>query len=150
MAQRKQVPLKKCSGCREPKPATRDEFYADKRTPTGLQSRCKCCEKARVAVYQRSGEGQLTKRRRQILLERAREALRSGELGRVYTCELADQHCKGRIEGHHPDGGEPLEVVWLCTGHHRLVERLPRPPTYEQLKALADSARESAAGKETG
>jgi hypothetical protein len=27
-----------------------------------------------------------------------------------------------KTQGHHPDYGQPLRVVWLCFRHHRLID----------------------------
>ncbi len=52
---------------------------------------------------------------------RVRSALRAavnrGALLRPSTCERCGGS-GGRIEGHHPDYSEPLEVLWLCGSCH--------------------------------
>lgn len=38
-------------------------------------------------------------------------------------CELKDEFCsKGIIQGHHTDYSKQLEVVWLCSSHHKKVD----------------------------
>lgn len=48
-------------------------------------------------------------------------ALKAGQLVKG-PCELAGPTCCGRIEAHHDDYSRPLDVRWLCAGHHREVE----------------------------
>lgn len=50
-----------------------------------------------------------------------RTALRNGKLKRG-DCEIGGD-CRGRIEAHHDDYDRPLDVRWLCTKHHGLIER---------------------------
>jgi hypothetical protein len=37
-----------------------------------------------------------------------------------FTHHMGDG-CWGRIEAHHYNYDRPLEVTWLCVGHHRKV-----------------------------
>ena len=46
-------------------------------------------------------------------------AIRHGKIKRGTTCILADENCKGQIQGHHRDYSKPFDVVWLCDYHHR-------------------------------
>ena len=43
--------LKRCPKCGENYPATREHFYANKRTPTGLENWCKSCMRQKSADY---------------------------------------------------------------------------------------------------
>lgn len=53
-------------------------------------------------------------------------AVRDGRLLRE-DCEVGVD-CEGRIEAHHDDYNEPLEVRWLCKRHH--VEHHRRQGTW--------------------
>jgi hypothetical protein len=48
-------------------------------------------------------------------------ALRKGDLIRQ-PCEFINDDCSGRIEAHHDDYDRPLDVHWVCTSHHRMLE----------------------------
>lgn len=40
------------------------------------------------------------------------------------ACEKFSENCSGRTEAHHIDYSKPLEVVWLCSKHHREADAL--------------------------
>ena len=44
-------------------------------------------------------------------------AIRDGKLVKG-LCELAGDDCSGEVQAHHDDYSKPLEVRWLCVGHH--------------------------------
>lgn len=48
-------------------------------------------------------------------------AVKRGELARPTECEDCGEEC--RVQGHHPDYGQPLEVEWLCAPCHSLHDR---------------------------
>ena len=56
-------------------------------------------------------------RRKGIARSTLHVAIRRGKLskGPCAVCSAANVH------GHHPDYSKPLEVVWLCPVHHRVV-----------------------------
>jgi hypothetical protein len=63
------------------------------------------------------------KRRAQVAVG---NALRRGKLVKGPCVFAAEGGCKGRIEAHHEDYTRPLEVAWVCSGHHaRLRMRYP-------------------------
>jgi hypothetical protein len=55
-----------------------------------------------------------------------KKALRSGRLT-PGPCFAAGEQCTGkRINGHHHDYRQPLDVVWSCDGHHAAIDKLRR------------------------
>ena len=55
-----------------------------------------------------------------------RSAIRSGKITKPGTCSMSDEHCSGRIHGHHEDYSKPLDVTWLCSYHHARLHRIKR------------------------
>ena len=47
-------------------------------------------------------------------------AVRDGKIKRL-PCQLCGDE---KSEGHHPDYDRPLDVVWLCTAHHKAAHKL--------------------------
>jgi hypothetical protein len=45
-------------------------------------------------------------------------AIKQGKIAPL-PCSKFSEECRGRNEAHHPDYSKPLEVVWLCSKHHR-------------------------------
>lgn len=51
-------------------------------------------------------------------------AIRDGKLTPWPVCAIPECSCKP--EAHHPDYSRPLDVVWLCDGHHKKAHVLGR------------------------
>jgi hypothetical protein len=49
-------------------------------------------------------------------------ALRDGRLTKGPCC-LESPDCRGPIQAHHDDYTKPLEVRWVCRGHHSDLNR---------------------------
>lgn len=47
------------------------------------------------------------------------KALMRGDIDKSTTCVKCG--AGGRIEGHHPDYGKPLAVLWVCTSCHATI-----------------------------
>lgn len=136
---------KRCTGCGELKPFS--EYWKHKLGRHGLQPRCKTCIRAQVREYRRnhlgdyreaqkrfyysniekSREEARQRRRKNLTAARARAAVRRaidrGDLARPSTCPKCGAGDR-RIEAHHSDYTQPLEVEWLCSkchGEHRVV-----------------------------
>ena len=47
-------------------------------------------------------------------------AIRDGKLTKT-PCHVCGHE---KVEGHHPDYDQPLDVIWLCNPHHRAAHNL--------------------------
>lgn len=56
-------------------------------------------------------------------------AVRAGKIVRPDKCSRCA--ARGRIEGHHPDYGKPLAVVWLCVPCHRALNRIDQEDDHD-------------------
>lgn len=135
--------FKECFKCKTVKPL--DEFYKHKQMADGHLNKCKICNKRdssehrsnnldKVREYDRN-RGKLPHRveLRNKINERWRKAhpdrsnahqklhkaVRSGKV-KKQPCWV----CGEKAEAHHPDYSKPLDVVWLCTMHHRQTHAL--------------------------
>jgi len=53
-------------------------------------------------------------------------AIKLGMLQKL-PCKYPDcKHGDARIEAHHWDYSKPLDVVWFCTKHHKLIDKISR------------------------
>lgn len=130
--------MKRCFKCLCEKPM--DEFYKHAAMGDGRLGKCKDCTKAdvkkhrqeeweRVRAYDRLRASQPHRKAasiergaiwRQQFPERkkAQTALRGAVLRGVVRptpCWV----CGEKAEAHHPDYSRPLDVVWLCSPHHK-------------------------------
>ena len=132
--------MKTCFKCNAEKPLS--EFYKHSDMADGHLNKCKECNKKDVSEH-RHGKG-----RDKILAydrERANQphrleskrvrvqkynkekshqkhansvvayALKTGKL-KKFSCLICGDE---KSEGHHPDYSRPLDVVWLCSSHHK-------------------------------
>lgn len=141
------VELWQCPRCGDHLPSS--SFYPCKRSPNGLKAQCRSCHlegavrtrdpdntrrlgrehmrRARVADPDRFREREREASRRRptdqhVLARRAlNAAVRRGELVRPDRCSRCGE--PGKIQGHHPDHSQPLEVIWLCPVCHGAEER---------------------------
>lgn len=64
------------------------------------------------AARERWAKKNAVKKRAQLLVKAAVKA------GKLVRQKCAKGKCRRRAEAHHEDYAKPLEVVWLCPGHH--------------------------------
>ena len=134
---------KKCFKCKIVKPL--DEFYKHKMMADGHVNKCKECNKKdvakhrlenieRIREYDRKRSNlkhrvdlrkKITKRwedqfpNRKKAQNKLHNAVRDGKI-KKQPCWV----CGETAEAHHPDYSRPLDVVWLCTAHHRQTHAL--------------------------
>ena len=127
-----------CSKCGDEK--YHGEFHVRRRAPSGRAPRCKICTVADKVEYranqvtsdkEQGARYRETYREKDVLRKKrwaagkpekiaahviVKHAVKMGALVRPDTCS----QCKtpGRIEGHHPDYSEPLDIIWLCRKCH--------------------------------
>jgi len=134
------VAMKKCFRCKLTKPLT--DFYKHKQMKDGHLNKCKECSRKDVRRRYYDPESNLKireyeKKRFQDPERKARvteyfrkmrqnnpdkfkartklnNAVRDGVIARE-PCEVCGHH---KVEAHHPDYNEPLNVKWLCRRHH--------------------------------
>ena len=138
--------MKKCFVCDCEKPLS--DFYAHKAMADGHLNKCKECTKKyiferrygehreKILAYDRERSKQ--PHRKQKMLEQTpiyrknnpkrylahtmlNNAIRSGEI-KKQPCFV----CGEKAEAHHPDYDQPLDVMWLCSSHHKQAHALVR------------------------
>lgn len=141
--------MKKCTTCLEEKSLA--DFQVRRASPDGLTHSCKSCLRLRDALryekekpkrlaamkrYQKSEGGKLAhqqanKRWQELQpLRKAaaiilNNAIKYKKIIKPDLCQVPD--CtETKLEGHHPDYGQPLSVVWLCNKHHRECHKIAK------------------------
>jgi hypothetical protein len=108
---------------------------------------CKECVKKRVSNYLKTPQGKLNEKNRRESVNRKEwrkpymlkwkkenplkynankdlhNAVKMGKVIKPKICTIPGCFNTKQIEGHHPDYTKPLEVIWLCEYHHRLIHR---------------------------
>lgn len=135
--------MKECFKCNVTKPLS--EFYKHKMMADGYLNKCKDCHKKDVASHR---EKNIEKIR---AYDRARanlphRKLMHNEITTKWKLEHPDRRkaqrlllyavkkgvvkphpcwvCGEKAEAHHPDYSSPLDVVWLCSPHHKQAHAL--------------------------
>jgi hypothetical protein len=121
---------KKCTKCGGVK--LLEEFPPHKHTKDGKNSWCRVCSR-KVVGHGEAGkvkEGVKRWHKKHPGAFKSHYTLnnlvRSGKIIRPDVCSRADNTCSGRIEAHHTNGytsGHELDIVWLCTSHHKRLHR---------------------------
>jgi len=134
-----------CSRCGKWLPNT--EYYSDSRTGNGLKAQCRIChmkgclatrdpDNARkinreyMARARRINPDKFKEREKNrppaspkkvLARSRLNSAVKNGTLDKPKQCSKCGSEI--RINGHHPDYNEPLEVEWLCPLCHAETHR---------------------------
>lgn len=138
--------MKTCSTCGDSKDLS--EFQTRKASKDGLTSSCKSCLKARdSARYEKERDIRLSRMKSYVATPEGRDAhiravaawrdrnklryaahiilnnaIKAGSVIPWPVCALPD--CASKPEAHHPDYNNPLDVVWLCSKHHKETHAL--------------------------
>ena len=117
----------KCSRCGVMPSPSGDNFHKDRARGSGFASYCIECTRIRNAQWGKNNH----KKRRETASEWRRrnpsyrhQYLKSHSVlnGSIAAGKLSRGPCvicgTSKTEGHHPDYGKPLNVIWLCKKHH--------------------------------
>lgn len=141
--------MKNCFKCGNAKPL--ECFYKHPQMADGHLNKCKECTKNDVRAHRysesrekilqydrlRANNPKRKEKRKTIISnwvkkhpekvsaqQKLRRAIKSGLIIKWPVCALPE--CDKKPEAHHPDYSRPLDVVWLCTAHHRQTHALMR------------------------
>lgn len=111
-----------CTRCKKVK--IEEEFHISKQHKDGLQSWCKSCSKAAWNLWRKNNKERAYKNSRNWIVknrekDRAYQAVkRALKKGLIKKDSCAD--CGSyKVEAHHEDYTKPLDVIWLCSRHHK-------------------------------
>ena len=115
--------MKTCSLCNTEKEFL--FFHKDKNTKTGYSTYCKSCKSIKDRNYAKDNlRVQKMKQTKKLWRDNYPEkkrahmkvyfALKKGVLIK-HPCFM----CGDMAEAHHPDYSRPLDVIWLCSSHHK-------------------------------
>jgi transcription elongation factor Elf1 len=141
-----EVHMKACFKCGKEQPLS--EFYKHKEMADGHLNKCKSCTKKDTRnrrfgdkreevlkydrerahlLHRKENHKRVTSKWEKKFPERryasgvVAHALKAGKIQKL-PCLI----CGGKSEAHHPDYSRPLDVVWLCSAHHKQAHALVR------------------------
>jgi hypothetical protein len=91
-------------------PADRERLRANDARRRRKPSRRAAVARAVVGWRERNPE-------KKRAVAKVNNAIRDGKIQRG-QCEQHGSGCRGGVEAHHDDYSRPLDVRWLCKGHH--------------------------------
>lgn len=132
--------MKECWKCKLSKNIS--DFYKDKSKYDGICGQCKSCDKESryknrafnrahyrevERKYLRTEKGKsVAKASREkfvkkhpLALKAHREVHNALKTGLLTYCDCV--FCGQKAQAHHPDYTKPLDVIWLCTIHHKQI-----------------------------
>lgn len=127
-----------CKGCRKverkeyheanrEKENTRNKMYSMKnleevRARSNAYRKENYNTKKAVAISRKSQIKHLLRHKaRNIIADRVRRGiLEKGD------CAYPNGKCRGRIEAHHIDYNQPLNITWFCNKHHKLADKVQK------------------------
>ena len=116
--------MKTCYKCKVEKEYI--EFYKDKGKKDGHCSVCKKCdairEKLRVRVNHAKHQEAWKKRNPEKY--EAHKILQNAVRKNLITKTECFVCGKSKVEAHHPDYDNPLDVIWMCRLHHKETHRM--------------------------
>lgn len=128
---------KKCFKCGKIKPLS--DFYKHKEMADGHVNKCKVCNKKdvtenrnkKIEYYREYDRNRGSRQDKYYLREYRRKnpekfaahqlvryAIKNGKLAKK-PCEVCG--AENRLEAHHEDYTRPLDVIWLCSEHHKWI-----------------------------
>lgn len=137
--------MKTCFKCKQRKPL--GDFYTHQRMSDGHLNKCKECTKKDAAKHRIKNIKKIREydRMRAAMPHRIKKSMEISAIWRAKHPERKKAQtelgmavkrglitplpcliCGDKAEAHHPDYSRPLDVVWLCSPHHKQAHALAR------------------------
>lgn len=133
---------KRCFKCGETKPLS--DFYTHPQMADGHLNKCKECARKDRKAHETNNPSAILATRLSACKKnptarnayRAVEAaIKAGVICKPRKCSMCNRpDTKTRIEAHHSDYTEPLDVIWLCTECHARADEARREQEGEKAK----------------
>jgi len=118
---------KTCSRCGVDQPL--ECFHSQHTVKSGRRSLCKACVQAyhQTAGFRALRRAQGRRYRQTHALQIRAHAVVKDMIRRGFLIPEPCRCCGAPAIAHHPDCSKPLDVLWLCQRHHRLIHVVKAP-----------------------